>query len=267
MVSKHVSLVVRSELALMLQENFVPCDEVIPRVFSHPADVDALCVALDKGALRAVHSRSAADAALEAYALPFVLNWLTEKQRNASTGPQKAFADEIATNLHPAGSYFDRYMARFFEDPSAALAFSGAIVAVVVRTTDLLGSTKPRTNGFSVNSAIYEAATQRRLLDLHYERFQEYYVAAIDRFGQRHSETVLPSCCDALRATLGPLMLRLREPRRAGEREWLAVARYRKPEGYLMMNGVRVPWLGLRRGSIAQAKTLPVDAVLASERT
>jgi hypothetical protein len=263
MANKHVSLVVRTELASMLQACSAPRADGLPKTFSYPANPDALRVALSTGALQAGHSRYANDAALEAYALPFVRDWLTQKQRDASTALQKAFADEIAINLHPVGSRFDRYIARFFEDSSTALAYPGAIAAVVVRSADVVDLAKSRASAFTVYGVIYELALQRRLLDAFYERFEQYYFAAVDRFGPRHSETILPSCCDALRAALGPLMLRLRDPLRIGEREWLALARYRKPDGHVVMGDVEVPWLGLHCQRAGRTTGLPLDVVLA----
>lgn len=253
MANKHVSLVVRSELASILKDHAQTPAVAIPPALHYPANVETLGVILDGGVLPALQGTHAGDAALGAYALPLVRSWLAAKQWAASTAPSKAFADAIADNLHPIGSYFERYIARFFEDAASALACPGVIAAVAVHGADLLRATKARTTFFTFHSTIYEADRQQSLLDASYDRFEQYYLAALDRFGPKHSDTILPSCCNALRAELGSFMQRLRDPRRANEREWLALARSRKPDGHVLVGSLHVPWLGIDRQRTGRA--------------
>ncbi|MGJ7917787.1 hypothetical protein ACI48D_20200 [Massilia sp. LXY-6] len=269
--NKHVRLVVAAELGAALQRGFLDgIDQaaVPPQLLYVLANGEQLRDAVENGAWPAPDVRFAGLAALDAYALPLLDAFIDERRSREPGTPQCRFGDELANGLHPVGSHFERYVVRMFDGVGAALSHGEGRgpYAVGLRTPDLdvedpSTSRSAGRRGFTLLGAIYDAATQRAVMDAIFTFFESFYVHACERFGQQPAQQVLDSCWDGFRQAVGMVLPRFRPPQLCAEREWIACARWQAPTRFQLAGNLMVPALSLRARAPAAGR-LPIGHVL-----
>lgn len=263
--SKHVRLVVGSELTGLSQTDFAGDVAAVPALLYALCDAHGLQSAVQAQALPAVDARFAGTAALDAYAVPFATDYFTRRLREAESTAQREFAAELIRNFTPCGSQFDHYIARLYANGEQALADApdGCVYAVALKANELnmAAPGQAARRVFTTHAAIYDAQTQQAILERIYNCFLAYYEQSADRFGVHNMDDILPSCWGALRQAVGRVLPRLRNPRYARQQEWVAVAPLLPPAGFTVSGNMLVPWIPLRsqrRGG----HPLPLEQVL-----
>jgi transposase len=258
--NQHVRLVVGAELKALHRRGLtdaVDAAQALPKLLYVHADGRQLRDAVTDGAWPAPDARCAGDAALDAYALPLLRAFIDSRRARVPETPQYRFGAELARDIHPVGTWFERYLVRMFEGAGSAP------YALGLRTADLdmaaRGAQRRRT--FHVASAIYDAARQRAMLDTIYTAFETCHAQACTRFGPGSAEQVTAACWDALRQAVGGVLHRFRPPHLAAEREWVATAYWQAPTRFLLDGDLLVPALSLRAHAAA-AYGLPIERTL-----
>jgi hypothetical protein len=272
MFNKHVITVVRDELGALTKQHapsWQPVAEDLPALLYFPADAARLQSTVMDGVLRAPHSRFAGEAALDAYALPLVGHFLEERLAKAPDRTRREFAGEVIRNLNPVGTRFDRYIARFFECP-ALLAerddeHHGYAVGVRTGAMDMAPAGTCTKRAYVVHKAIYSVKEQRRLLGAIYRLYEQYYCQALDRFGEHNKDDILPFCWDRFRACVSEPLLQFRDPSLAALKEWIAIAPYQPPTGFVVTENILTPWLALGDNREKTGiNSLPLESIVLS---
>ncbi len=129
----------------------------------------------------------------------------------ASTDPLRAlFRSETLANFNPRGSHFDGFVARLSE-------CAGPPGANPLVTTSV---TQPRTR---LLKAIYSREQQLAIVHTLYRSSEDYFLSAVQRFGEHYRSDLLTPCWDKFRHMIGTWLMRFRDPASVDEREWIAI--------------------------------------------
>jgi hypothetical protein len=118
-------------------------------------------------------------------------------------------------------------------------------------------------------SAIYSHERQLSIVQTLYQRYEDYFISAVQRFGEQHGDELLPICWDKFRYEIGAFLMRFRDPSLHREREWIALALSdtgAEPDHdqvvFEVVENRLVPAVVLDiRGPMVNGRTLPLDVI------
>lgn len=187
-----------------------------PAHLFHLVDAAGIDSVVRRRTLPALDWRLGHDAALVGYGVELVTDFLTARQNQAMDALREQFRSAALANFNPRGTHFDGFVARLFERIDAAdpATFPGYALGLSVGAL----------SRFALQRAIYSRAQQLAIVESVYQRCEDYFVSAVQRFGERHSAELLPPCWDKFRRNIGTFLMRFRCPSRVNEGEWIALA-------------------------------------------
>ena len=155
------------------------------------------------------------DPALVRYGVELVEQFLAASREASSAPLRREFRCATLANFNPRGVHFDGFVVRLFEHADA-IAPAATGYALGMRIADL---------PVELSRAIDGPARQRAIVASIYQACEDYFVRAVERFGDRYRHDLLTPCWDTFRHEIGPLLLRFRPPSSAEQCEWVALAR------------------------------------------
>lgn len=208
---------VHAELACMrsAHDTYWHDGPVVPTCLFYPVDAAGLDVAVRSRTLPAHDWRLGHDPSLVRYGVELVEAFLAARQAISTTPLREQFCRATRTNFNPRGTHFDGFIARLFEDGGACAAASHPGYALGVRVAGL---------PVRLGQALYAPAHQLSIVASIYQACEDYFVYAVERFGEHYCMDLLTPCWDTFRHVIGPLLFRFRPPALAAEREWIALA-------------------------------------------
>lgn len=231
-------------------------NRALPQRLYYPTDAHGLAATVRGQALRALDWRLGWGDPLVRYGVDLVEEFLDQHQCAAADPLREEFRGAARANFSPRGTHFDGFVARLFACPDAGQATSTSGYALgfsVENMTACAGAGHPDL-GIRLEAAIYSREQQLAIVGRLYQSYEDYFVAAVQRFGQRHRDDLLIPCWDKFRHDIGSVLMRFRDPALGKEREWIALAVGRRTRtddgiGFEIVDNRLVPAVALDIGA------------------
>lgn len=201
-------------------------NDAAPQRLFYPTDAVGLAAAVRRQSVRALDWRLGWGDAFTHYGIGRVDEFLAQRAGTTQDAFRKTFCEASRLNFNPRGTHFDAFVARFFEcallgHPAAPSEY--ALGLSVSRLSATTCSASPKATA-RLAAAIYDREHQRSIIDSVYSAYEDYFVSAIQRFGERYLNDLQTPCWDKFRHDIGSMLIRFRDPFLANECEWIAIA-------------------------------------------
>lgn len=245
-------------------------DGPVPQRLYHLADAAGMEGFFRHGTVRALDWRLGWGGSLVRYGVELVEEFLEQPGTGKTEALREEFRQATRKNFHPRGSHFDGFVFRLYDTSEAQVhsTFPGYLLGL--STAALPGPMQPTSQrAMRLLSAIYSHERQVSILQTLYRRYEDYFVSAVQRFGERHGDELLPICWDKFRYEIGTFLMRFRDPGLHREREWIALTLSGKdaepdhdPVVFEVVENRLVPAVVLDiRGPTVNGRTLPLDVI------
>lgn len=268
MINQELEEFVQHELAQLSgsAQLRLAAEPALPQRLYHLADAAGIEALVCTGTLRALDWRLGWDEPLVRYGVELVEAFLGERPPGPADALREEFRRETLANFNPSGTHFDGFVARLFEKADAREPSPG--YALGLRVVDLPARTSASEPGASMQllRAIYSREQQLTIVQALYQAYEDYFVSAVQRFGEQNRTQLLTPCWDKFRYDVGTFLMRFRNPGLFPQQEWIALAlagphQEKDPVAFGIVDNRLVPSVALDICGPAAKRKLALDVI------
>lgn len=198
----------------------------LPAQLYHFTDAAGIEAFVRHGNLRALDWRLGWDGPLVQYGIDLVNTFFGMRAQPGKEPLRAQFCRDVAAHFNPHGTHFDGFITRLFDTSKTDVAGPASDYALGLSTAALPVRTAHNTAHARILllSAIYPRDEQLSVVQALYQRYEDYFVSAVERFGDRYRDDLLFTCRDRFRHDIGTFLMRFRDPVSRYQGEWIAIA-------------------------------------------